>query len=453
MNVNYEKLDNVNGIVTVTIGEQDYADAVKKQLKEIGKKHAEPGFRPGHVPASLLQKKYGESVKYEAINKTVSDALFDYIKEQKLHVLGNPVPVKNDNFNLADKEFTFQFRVGLAPEIDTHVNKDLHVPYYKIQISDDMVAKQDTALRRRFGKQEPGEEVDGSALVKGVITELDENGQPKAEGIIVEEGIVAPEYFKSEDQKNLFVGKKVGEKLTFNPAATCAGNATELASMLHLDKEATEAHHGDFDFEIKEVIVLKPAEHNQEFFDSVFGADKVHNEEEYDKALRDVIAEGLERDSNYRFTIDAKDAIIKAVGDFELPDQVLKEYLMMQNDQLNAENIDEQYAAMLPQFRWELVRDAIAAQLELKLEESDLRDLARALAQQQFAQYGMTSVPSDVLEKYADEILKDKRFHNQLVNQALDIKLYGAVKDAVSADEKDVTVEEFNALFQAPAAE
>lgn len=454
MNVNYEKLDDVNGQVVITIDENDYAGEVKKQLKEIGKKHAEPGFRPGHVPAGLLQKKYGQAVKYDAINNIVANALSDYIKEQKLPVLGNPVAVKNEKFDLNDKEFTFTFKLGLAPEFDTHVNKDMHIPYYEIQISDEMVDTQDKALRRRFGKQEAGEEVDATALVKGVITELDADGQPKAEGIVVEDGIVAPEYFKSEDQKQIFMGKKVGDSFTFNPAATCNGSETELSSMLHIDKDKTAGHHGDFRFDIKEIIVLKPAEHNVEFYNAVFGPDKVHDEQEYDKALRDVIREGLTRDSNYRFSIDAKDAILKAVGKLRLPDVVLKDYLKQQNEALNYENIDEQYAAMLPQFEWELIRDAVARQLEVKVTEEDLKTLAVALAQQQFAQYGMASVPTEVLDKYAGEIMADKRFHNQLVSQAVDINLYDAIRKAVSTDIKDVTVDEFNALFApAPAAE
>lgn len=452
MDVKYEKLDDVNGQVTVTVGENDYADEVKKQLKEIGKKHAEPGFRPGHVPAGLIRKKYGKAVKYDAINKVVADALYDYIKEQKLPVLGNPVAVKNEDYNLDGSDFTFTFKVGLAPEFDTHVNKDLHIPYYEIEISDDMVKTQDDALRRRFGRQESGEEVDKTALVKGSITELGADGQPIEGGIVVEDGIVAPEYFKSEEQKALFMGKKVGESAVFNPAATCEGNETELASMLHIEKDDAANHHGDFRFDIKDIIVLKPAELGEEFYNSVFGADKVHNEEEYDKALRDIIADGLRRDCNYRFTIDAKNAIEKAVGELNLPDQVLKDYLMQQNEGVTPENVDEQYVALLPQFRWELIRDRIAEQLQVKVTEEDLRNLARALAQQQFAQYGMASVPTEVLDKYTAEILKDKRYHNQLVSQALDIKLFDSIKEAVTTDDKKVTVEEFNALF-APAAE
>lgn len=447
MNVEYTKLDNVRGQLKVAVAEADYADKVKKQLKEISKNRPEPGFRPGHVPEGLLRKKYGDAVKYDVINREVGDAVFNYIKDNGIHVIGNPVPVKNDDFNLADKEFTFTFNVGVAPEFDTHVNKDLHVPYYTIKVSDEMIDNQDQNLRRRFGKQENGDTVEPDALVKGVITELNEDGTVKEGGIVVEDGIVAPSYFKSDEQKALFIDKHVGDSLTFNPAATCEQNATELSSMLHIDKADVDAHLGDFRFDIKEIIVLRLAEHNQEFFDDVFGKDKVHNDEEYRKALSEILASQLKADSNYRFSIDARDAILKAVGDVELPDEILKDYLKQANESLTDENIDEEYVRLRPQLIWELVREQIASDLDVKVEKEDVRNTARMVARNQFAQYGMTSVTDEMLDNLADQILADKKSYEQLVNQTVDVKLYSAIQNAVTTDNKEVSVEEFNALF------
>lgn len=448
MKVDYAKIDDVNGELTVVLEEKDYADKVKKQLKEISKNHAEPGFRPGHVPAGLIQKKYGASVKYDVINKEVGSAIFDYIKENNLHVLGNPVPMQDEAFDINGPDFTLKFKVGVAPEFDTHVNKDLHVPYYTIKVTDEMIDRQDEQFTRRFGKQEQGEVVDATALVKGVITELDENGNVKEGGIVVENGIVSPQYFKSEDQRKLFEGKHVGDIVRFNPAATCDSNATELASMLNIAKEETENHKGDFNMEIKEIIVLKPAEHNQEFFDMVFGADKVHNEEEYRAALRDMIAASLVNDSNYRFTIDAKKAIQDAIGELKLPDEVLKDFLKSQNEALNNENIDEEYVRLRPELEWELEKEAVAAQLDIKVEDSDLLNTARMMARSQFAQYGMTNVPDETLDRYAQDILKDERARNQVYNQTVDMKLFGGIRATVSVDDKEVSVEEFNDLFR-----
>lgn len=448
MKIDYAKIDDVNGEITVTLEEKDYADKVKKQLKEIGKSHSEPGFRPGHVPAGLIQKKYGNAVKYDVINKEVGNAVFDYIKENNLHVLGNPVPQQDENFSIDAADFTLKFKVGIAPEFDTKVNKDLHVPFYTIKVTDEMLDRQDEQFTRRFGKQEPGEAVDATALVKGVITELDENGQPKEGGIVVENGIVAPQYFKSEDQKALFLDKKVGDVIKFNPAATCDSHAAEMASMLQIDKNDVDAHKGDFNFDIKEIIVLKPAEHNQEFFDMVFGADKIHNEEEYRKALGEMIAASLQNDSNYRFTIDAQDAIQKAVGSLTLPDEVLKDFLKGQNEHLTDENIDEEYERLRPQLEWELEKEAVAAQLDIKIEEEDLLNTARMMAQSQFAQYGMTNVPADALDRYAQDILKDEKARPQVYNQTVDMKLFNGIRATVSVDEKEVSVEEFNDLFR-----
>lgn len=452
MNVTYNKLDNVNGEITVTLEEKDYADKVEKQLKEISKHRPEPGFRPGHTPMGLLRKKYGEAVKYDVINKEVGEAVYNYIRQENLAVLGNPVPVKNDDFSMADKDFTFKFKVGVAPEIDTHVNKDLHVPFYEIEVTDEMIDNESKQFRQRFGKQVSGETVEPNALVKGVITELDENGQPKEGGIVVENGIVAPSYFKDKDQTALFEGKKVGETVVFNPYKTCDGNETELSSMLNIEKDQTKDHQGDFSLEIKDIIVVEPAALDQEYFDQLFGKDKVHNEEEYRAALKDMMANALKNDSFYRFTIDAKDGIVKAVGQLELPEEILKDYLVQANDQLTAENVDEAFAGMRGQLEWDLIASAIAKQFDIKVEQEDLVNLAKQAVIQQFAQYGMANVPDDLLEKYSQEMLKDEKTARRMADQAMEFKVFTAVRDNVSLDDKKVSVAEFQALF-APAAE
>lgn len=448
MNVTYTPLDNVNGEITVTIEEKDYNDKVEKQLKEIAKNRPEPGFRPGKTPMGMLRKKYGDAVKYDVINKEVGEKVYDYIRENDLRVLGNPVPQKMEkDLDLNDKEFTFKFKVGVAPEINTHVNKDLHIPFYTITVSDEMVDNEDKQFRKRFGKQVSGEAVEPNALVKGVITELDENGEPKEGGIVVENGIVAPSYFKDKAQEALFDGKKVGESVVFNPAATCEGNENELASMLNIDKAATAEHHGDFRMDIKDIIVVQPAELNEEYFENLFGKDKVHNEEEYRNALRDMIANALKNDSFYRFTIDAKDDVLKAVGELELPEEVLKEYLMQRDEKITPENVDEVFASMRGQLVWDLVSEAIAKQFDVKVEEADVVNLAKAAVQQQLAQYGMANVPAEMLDKYAAEVLKDQNQRQRMAQQSLEFKVYNAIKDNVSLDDKEVSVDEFRALF------
>ncbi len=447
MNVNYEKLDNVNGELTVTLEEKDYADKVTRQLKEIGKKHAEPGFRPGHVPAGLIAKKYGTAVKYDVVNKEVADAVFNYIKENKIQVLGQPVPESDNNFDINNTDFTFKFKVGVAPEFDNHVNKDLHVPYYKIIVPDSMVEEQITALRRRFGRQEPGEEMEPDAVVKGTITELNEDGSVKEGGVVVENGIIAPVHFKNEDQKKLFEGKKVGDVVRFNPAATCDANPTEMSSMLNIDKADVDAHKGDFNFEIKEIIVLKPAEMNQEFFDNAVGKDKAHNEEEFRAAVKELIAMNFSNDSNYRFTIDAKEAVQNAVGRLELPEQILKDFLMRQNEAVKAENIDEEFDKLRPQLEWDLIRDNVAEKFGVKVSDEDVLDEARGVVARQLMQYGAAGLNEQIIERYAQEVVKEEKQREMLAQNALNRKVFEVIKENVTLDGKEVSVEDFQKLF------
>ena len=434
----------------MTIEEKDYADKVSKQLKEIGKKHSEPGFRPGHVPAGLIAKKYGTAVKYDVVNKVVADAVYDYIRENKIHVLGQPIPESGNDFKIENTEFSFKFKVGVAPEFDNHVNKDLHVPYYKIEVSEETLNSQIEALRQRFARQEPSDVTEPNAVIKGCITELNEDGTVKENGVVMENGIISPAYFKSDDQKKLFEEKKVGDVVVFNPAATCDSNATEMSSMLNIDKADIDAHKGDFNFEIKEIIVAKPAELDQEFFDNALGKDKVHNEEEFRAEVKDLIALNYENDSNYRFTIDAKEAVTKAVGQLELPVEIIKDFLLRQNESLNPENIDEEFDKMREQLEWDLIRDSIAEQFKVQLTQEDMLDEARGVVARQLMQYGPAALTDEIIDRYAQEVLKDEKNREMIGQNALSRKVFEAIKENVTLDNKDVTLEEFQKLF-APA--
>lgn len=448
MNVNFEKLDNVSGEITVALEEKDYAEKVSKQLKEIGKKHAEPGFRPGHVPAGLIAKKYGSAVKYDVVNKEIADAVFNYIKDNKLQVLGQPVPDSGNEFKIENADFTFRFKVGLAPEINNPVNKDLHIPYYDIQVTDEMINGQIDGLRKRFGHQVPGEETEPDAVIKGSITELNEDGSVKEKnGVVVENGIIAPMHFKNEDQKKLFEAKHPGDSIVFNPAATCDSNVVELSSMLNIDKDDVENHKGDFRFDIKEIIVLKPAELDQEFFDNAVGKDKAHNEEEFRAALKELLALNLANDSNYRFTIDAKDAVVKSVGELELPVEILKEFLIRQGEGITKDNIDEEFIKMRAQLEWDLVRDNIANAFGVKIEEEDILNEARGVVVRQLMQYGPNALAEQMVDKYAQEVVKDQKNREMLAQNAVNRKTFEAIKENVTLDNREVSVEEFQKLF------
>ena len=445
MNVTLDRIDNVNGIITLSIEEKDYQEKVKKELKQIGIKHPLPGFRPGHVPAGLLQKKYGKEVLVEVVNREIYDNLVNYIQDNKLNILGEPIIANADEVNFDTmKDFTFKFEIGFAPEVKLTLDKTVSVPYYNIDVDQKMIDQQNEMLCKRFGKQVQGEQVDATALVKGAMVELDENGSEKEGGIKVESTIVAPQYFKSEDEKAKFADKKLGEEVVFNPWATCEGNLAELSSMLNIDREQADVK-SDFKLTIKEILVNQSAELNQELFDSVFGKDSCKNEEDYFAKLKEMIAGQLVNDSNFRFTIDAEKVLRDQVGSLELPTEFLKKWLVRQDNKYTAENIDEEFTKMVPQLEWQLIKEQAAKQLEVKVNDDDLLADAKRIAYQQFAQYGMTNIPEDMIEKYAKDILENKEYRSQIVQQSVDNKLYAEIKNAVTLDEKSIDVEAFNA--------
>lgn len=445
-----EKVGNVDGLITVSLEANDYQDKVKKELKEFSRRRPEKGFRPGFVPMGLLQKKYGKEALVEVINRESYEALVGYIRDNKLNILGDPMLSNAEELKFEDgNDFVLKFEVGIAPEINYVLDQNTEIPYYNIEVDQEMIDRNDKALLKRYGKQVAGEEVDETALVKGAMVELNEDGSAKDGGITVENTIVSPQHFSDEEQKGLFAGKKVGEEVVFNPWKTCNGNAAELASMLNKEKEEVAEMKSDFKMTIKEILVVKDAEHNQEFYDEAFGKDNVKTEEEYFAKLKENLTNQLKGDSNYRFTIDAEKAIKEKVGSLELPAAFLKKWLLKQDSKRDASKIDEDFEKMVPGLEWQLIKEKLVKDLAIKIEDADMLNIAKLIAFQQFAQYGMNNVPDDVVERYAKEILDNKEYRQRIAERAVEDKMYAGIKEAVNIEEKTVSVDDFNALFKA----
>ena len=451
MEVTLKKNGTTDARLTVNVAEADYAEKVTQELKTIGKTHQIPGFRKGHVPFAELKRRFGMQVTSDVINRVVYDAVINYLRENKIDILGEPLPVEVVSLDLKNqKDFTFEYDLALTPEMDVKVDKDMTVPYYTIAVSDEMIDEQDTALRKRFGAQIPGEEMEPDALVKGALMQLNEDGTiNENDGAIqVASGIVAPMYFKSKEEAAKFDGKKVGDKVVFNPWNTCDGDPTEMSSMLQIDKESASDVKSDFEMAISEIIVVRPAELGEEFYTNVFGKDKVHNEEEYRNALRDMIAGQLAGNSEMLFRQEAQKALMEKYGKLTFADGLLKKWLMNRNEGLNEENIDEEYKKLLPGLEWQLISDRIARQADIKIEESDLLNFAKMMAARQFAQYGMTNLDEEIVTNYAKQMLADKNYRSRLIEQVGDIKLFNAIKEMVTVDNKEVSLDEFKEIAE-----
>ena len=449
MNITAQNTDAVSMRLTVTVDENDYKDKVTEDLKKIGKTHQIPGFRKGHITLPDLRRRFGKQVTSDVINQVVYEGVIKYIYDNKLNVLGQPMPVEVKELDFNNKEFTFEYDLALAPNLNIKLDKETKIPYYEITVSDEMVKEQDQAFRKRFGAQVPGETVEPDALVKGAIMELNEDGTVKEgdDAIQVVSGIVAPMYFQDKEEAAKFDGKKVGDKVVFNPRKASGDNITELASMLNIDKERTAAVNGDFEMAISEIIVVRPAELGEEFYAQVFGKDKVHNEEEYLAAVKEMIANELSGNSEMIFRLSARKELMAKYGNMELPEAILKKWLISRNDEkLNEQNIDEEFSKMRPDLEWQLIKEDVARELGVKIEEADLKSFAKVTAARQFAQYGMTNMADDVVEKYAENLLEDKNYRGRLIEQVGDIKLFGAIENAITLDKHQVSLDEFKEI-------
>ncbi|MCF0181174.1 MAG: trigger factor [Muribaculaceae bacterium] len=448
MNVNFEKIDNVNAKITISITEDDYRSELKKNLTDVGIKHPIKGFRPGKAPMSLLHKIYGQQVLSDILDRKVGRAFSEYVTENKVNLLGEPLPSNDEPIDLKNqKDFNFTFALGLAPEFEVKLDKKVKIPYYNIEVSDEMLENQIASFRKRFGKQVPGEVAAEDSLIRGSLVELNEDGTEKEGGINAERTMLVPAYFKNDDQKQKFVGAKPNTDIVYNPSIAVDGNVNELASLLNLDKDQADVK-SDFRFHITEVLVNEDAELDQELFDNALGKDQAKDIDEFKVKVREMLAAQLTNDSNYRFSLDAENVLKKKVGDLELPEDFLKRFLASREENPDPAKIEENFPNTKEQLTWHLIKEKIAQNFALKLEVEDKMRLARYFAAQQFAQYGMSNLPDDVIDNYAHKLLEDERYAGEISSRAMDDKIFAQIKSAVTLDEKSVTVEEFNKLFE-----
>lgn len=450
MNVSLKNIDAVSGIVKLEIVKADYAEQVEKNLRSFRQKANVPGFRKGMVPMSMVKKMYGKHVLVEEVNKLVSENLFKYINDNKLRILGEPMPNETEqqpiNFD-TQEDFEFCFDVALSPEINIELSKNDKLPFYKIAIEDEMLNQQVESYTSNFGTSEQVEEVEEKDLIKGTVAEL-ENGSPKEGGIVVESAVLMPSYLKDEAEKAKFVGAKVNSVIVFNPNKAYEGAEAEIASFLKVDKEAVAGITGDFSFEITEITRHKKAELNQELFDKVFGEGVVASEEEFKNKISDALAEQFAPQSDYKFLLDARELLVQKAGELKFADAMLKRWLVAADEKNTAEKVEEEYPKIIADLTYQLIKENLVKNNDLKVENEDIENFAKRVAKAQFAQYGMLSVPEDVLANYAKDMLGNKNTLQNILDRAIEEKLAGWLKEQVELDVKEISADEFNKLFE-----
>ena len=448
MNVSLQNIDKVSAQLTVKLEKADYQEKVDKSLKSFRQKAQMPGFRKGMVPMALIKKQYGISVLVEEVDKLMQEKVGEYIRENNVNMLGTPLPKENNvNFE-ADENFEFSFDIALAPEFNVELSNNDTVDYYDINVTDEMVDQQVKMYTQRTVKYDKVEEYQENDMLKGLLAELDENGNTKEGGLQVEGAVMMPTYMKNDDQKAIFNGAKTNTVLVFNPATAFDNNEAELASLLKIKKEEVANYKGNFSFQIEEITRMIPGDLNQELFDQVLGEGKAHSEEEFRAQIKETIAKQFEADSDYKFLIDVRNYVVNKIGKLEFADELMKRIMLENNKEKGEEFVAEHYEKSLEELTWHLIKEKLVAANNIKVEQADITNMAKEATRAQFAQYGMINVPDELLENYSKEMLKKRESVEALVNRVVEAKLSEILKGQVTLNHKAVSAEEFNKMFQ-----
>ena len=450
MKVSFENQDKVNGLMTIIVEESDYKEKVEKSLKDYRKQANIPGFRKGMAPMGLIKKQYGEYLKLDAINKVVGEELSKYLKDNKINMLGEPLPSAKQEAQDLEKEppYTFYFDIAVAPELKVELTSKDKLPYYDIKVDDATVDKQVDIFASRTGQYVKAEEYQKNDMLKGDLRELDEKGNTKEGGITLEAAVMMPEFIKVEDQRKLFDNAKLGDVIVFNPRKAYPDNDSEIAALLKIKREEVAQHEGDFSYQITEISRFEKAEVNQALFDQIYGEGEVKSLEEFRTKIAEGIKEQTVTDCDYKFLLDVRSYLEGKVGKLTFPDEILKRVMLLNNKERGEEFVEKNYEASIQQLTWHLIKEQLVEANKVKIEDKDVREAAKETARIQFAQYGMIQVPEEYVDNYVTEMFKKKENVDAFVDRAIDLKLIEALKKVVTLETKEVTLDEFNKIVE-----
>ena len=449
MNIVRKDLDQNNAVVTLRIEKADYTEKVDKTLRDYRKKANIPGFRPGMVPLGLVKKMYGKAVLAEEINKIVSDDLYKYIGENNVNILGEPLPNETEQQPIDfdnQEDFEFVFDLGIAPEFEVELTKKDKVKFYTIAVSDEMIENQLKSYTGRYGKYIQEEVVEEKDMLKGELLEL-ANGKVNESGIKVQDAALTASYMK-DAQKALFVGAKKGDVITFNPTIAFE-NEAEISSLLKISKDEAKTITSDFQLKIESITRYHESAIDQELFDKVYGEGVVKSEEEFRAKIKENIQDSLVSDSEYKFGVDAQEMLVAKFDSLTFPDTFLKRWVLSSNENLTPETLNADYSKMIADLKWHLIKDKLAKSSDIKVEAADVEEYAKKIAKAQFAQYGMIGMDDEIIANYAKDMMKKEDTLKNMIDKVAEEKVFTIVKEAVKLDNKEVSIEEFNKMFEA----
>ena len=437
MNITKKQADALNCQVTIDIAADDYAEALKKRLNEYRRRADIKGFRKGMAPMSLIQRMYGDQCLYESVNHLVGEQLDKFIRDEKLRIVGEPLP-SEDQPQIewkAGNDFTFKFDMAQTPEINFEVGEGDKIPYYEINVTEEAKKAMKNQMLQQYGSLQEGKAAGENDYIIADIA----NDSHSAEGVYVSIANVA------EVARPLFVGKKAGEKITVN-VNEAFENETDRASMLKVDKAKLAELDPMFTFTVVNVKTFKAAENNQETWNLMFGEGNVTSEEQFMEKVVERIKANHTQEANYRFGSDVRKYFVEKAN-IELPEEFLKRWLVYANDgKYSREDVEKEFPAFVEDFKWQLTRGYLMEKLGLKVEAKDIQEAAESYVAYQYAMYGMGNVPADMIKSSAKNVLEDENQRRRLEEQVEDNKTISAIREKVSLQTKKISEDKFRAL-------
>ena len=449
MNVTKNQIDDLNATIKIQLDKDDYATRVSDALKDYQKRAVIDGFRKGKTPFGIIKKMYGKAVLIEEINKLIGESLSNYIQENDLNILGEPLPSETEQkeLNLDEESFEFVYDIALSPAMNVKLSKREKVPYYIIKVDDEMIDKQIESICKSNGELTPVDTIEGSEYVKGELIELGEDGKPKEGGIHVEDASLSVEHMKDEEQVKIFTGKQAGNEVIFNPSKAYP-NKTDYAALLQVSKEEAEHITSDFCFIISEIKRYVEAEVNQALFDKVYGEGNVKSVEEFRARVKEDLAKQYEAHSEYRVTVDARDKMLKKNEDVVLPETFLKRWMLATNKELTQEAVDKDFDSYRDEFKWQLIKGDMIKENSIKVEDEDMKAVGREVAAAQLQQYGLYGLSDEQLDGFAVRLLENEKQRASLYDRALENKIFSVIKEGVKLEEQEIYMDDFGKLFE-----
>ncbi len=441
MNISKRQNGDLNAIITIEVKPADYQPKVEETIKSYRKTASIPGFRPGHVPAGLIKKKYGKEVLVEELNRLLGNELMNYLRENKIEVLGTPLPVNAPDWLLIEegKDYSFDYEIGIAPTVSVKLS-ETKIPYYLVKIDDKMVEDDLSDMRRRYGKFSNPEAAEENSVLYGEFTELQESGEVK-EGGNVTTTTLSVEMIKDEEERQKFIGAKKEDVVRFNPIKALK-NQAEISAMLRIDRKSP-AMESDYNFSVKTVNRIEKAELNAELFDKVFGEGAVSTEDEFRAKIKEGIASYFEKESDKKLQKDLRSTILSE-NDISLPDDFLKRMLKSRQEKpVEDHEFEHEYFHLAEDLKWNLIQEKIAADQSISVLKEEIMNTARMMISQQFIQYGVAPPEDDKLDELVNNYLQKDDNGERLDRTILTQKVFDYLKKNLKLNMIEMPYDEF----------